>query len=869
MSTKELESQKMSVNYNYSIEQSRLQEFPNLKETVYVDHAGATLYSRTQLEAVHQDLMCNLYGNPHSHNASSKLATDTVDQIRSRLLRMFNTDHEEYSLIFTSGCTASLRIIADCFHFGEGKENERGVFCYLDDNHTSVQGMREVVSDRCSAIFCLNEDELVQALSGSKSKSVSESSVDAQFPADAQSLLCFPAQSNFSGRKYPLNWVAECRKRGLDLPGHKSSAAEKWYVLLDTAAFASTSPLDLSSVKPDFVSVSFYKMFGYPTGIGALLVHKRARPTLHKCYFGGGTVAASTAKGRFHAFWKSLHSRFEDGTVPFLNIISLKHGMDAVQRLAGGMQGVSDHVFAIAQYFYQHLSTLQHGNGKLLAEIYGGVKFEEPEDQGGVVTFNLCRANGVYIGYSEVDKFANLHDVHVRTGCFCNIGACQRFLSISNKVIKENFDAGHVCGDNMDMIAGRPTGAVRISFGYMSTIADARVCLRFIADSFLEKPTVIPSFPNPQWYSAEKAASAKAQTNAHVNGADKSAPTALTKTESVPAQPAPSIPKIVPKATTNDVSNVASNRGETQRTLTDIHLYPLKSCGAFKVSEWEMGSKGLLYDREWVLVTDAGVTIGQKRIPQICMLTPHIDLETRRFTLFFPGAQCFVLPLDQEEESDGSASFCTNKVCGDRVNTFDCGDAVADWLSDVLQYSGVRLLRQQSSDTRKSRLEDKQASGNQAPQKLSMANESQILLLNRASVRSLQAKIAELGPLEEADDTRVPTAPEDISEDNLLLRFRGNLVLDGGDAFEEEMWDSISIGDHVVKCLGHCTRCSMICMDQETAKKSREPLKTLSVWRGKKVPFGIHSRMLPASDGARQTIRVGDPVKVLALTPYQ
>lgn len=52
----------------------------------------------------------------------------------------------------------------------------------------------------------------------------------------------------------------------------------------------------------------------------------------------------------------------------------------------------------------------------------------------------------------------------------------------------------------MDLINGLPTGAVRVSFGYMSTVTDARVCLRFITDSFLEQPKAIPTFPNPEWY---------------------------------------------------------------------------------------------------------------------------------------------------------------------------------------------------------------------------------------------------------------------------------------------------------------------------------------------------------------------------------
>lgn len=56
-----------------------------------------------------------------------------------------------------------------------------------------------------------------------------------------------------------------------------------------------------------------------------------------------------------------------------------------------------------------------------------------------------------------------------------------------------------------------------------------------------------------------------------------------------------------------------------------------------QVSEWDMSSKGLLYDREWVLVSDTGVTIGQKREPRICLLVPNIDLARKKLILSFPG----------------------------------------------------------------------------------------------------------------------------------------------------------------------------------------------------------------------------------------
>ena len=100
-------------------------------------------------------------------------------------------------------------------------------------------------------------------------------------------LFAFPAQSNFSGVKHPLDLIDAAHARG-------------WHVLLDAAAFVPTNRLDLASVKPDFVAVSFYKMFGYPTGVGCLLVRNAALATLQRPWFAGGTVNFATVQGRAH-----------------------------------------------------------------------------------------------------------------------------------------------------------------------------------------------------------------------------------------------------------------------------------------------------------------------------------------------------------------------------------------------------------------------------------------------------------------------------------------------------------------------------------------------------------------------------------------
>ena len=86
-----------------------------------------------------------------------------------------------------------------------------------------------------------------------------------------------------------------------------------------------------------------------------------------------------------------------------------------------------------------------------------------------------------------MSKLAGLYRVHLRTGCFCNVGACQYFLKLSTSQLHKNFEAGHVCGDSIDIIDGQPTGSVRISFGYMSDFSDAEAFLYFIKDCFVER----------------------------------------------------------------------------------------------------------------------------------------------------------------------------------------------------------------------------------------------------------------------------------------------------------------------------------------------------------------------------------------------
>lgn len=206
-------------------------------------------------------------------------------------------------MIFTSGSTAALKLVAEAFPWvSPGPEGSGSCFCYLTDSHTSVVGMRKITAAMNVTSIPVRPEDMWSADRQDAAAAEDPAGDPAGQPPH---LFCYPAQSNFSGTRYPLSWIGEVksgRRRPASRPG-------KWFVLLDAAAFVGTSPLDLSVHQADFVPLSFYKIFGFPTGLGALLVNNRSAPLLRKTYFGGGTAAAYLAGDDFYVPRESVAER--------------------------------------------------------------------------------------------------------------------------------------------------------------------------------------------------------------------------------------------------------------------------------------------------------------------------------------------------------------------------------------------------------------------------------------------------------------------------------------------------------------------------------------------------------------------------------
>ncbi|XP_073942978.1 molybdenum cofactor sulfurase isoform X1 [Choristoneura fumiferana] len=791
-------------------------EFTRLKGRCYLENAGATLYPESLLKCTNEDLTNNVYMNPHS----DKYTKDCIEQIRCLVLNHFNTDPSNYTLIFTSGTTQSLKLVVESFQF-DCNENNCGSFVYLQDNHTSVLGLREIAKDKNADVVHISHEEFLESIENAdRTHTLSIPQIQNEQKNKGNTLLVYPAQSNFNGFKYPINCINAIKDGCLNsyIKKHLCQLDCDWYVLLDAAAYVPTSRLDLSKTQPDYVCLSFYKIFGYPTGLGALLIKNSSANVLNqKRYFGGGTVDIVLSSEDFHMKRQLLHERLEDGTANFLAILALKHCFDCLHRLIPKvvnnniMDTISCHTYYLAKDLYQQLRDLRHPNMTRAAVLYMDNKFDNIKKQGAIVAFGLLREDGSHIGYSEFQHMADLFNINVRTGCFCNSGTCQRHLVVSNKDMKDMFKVGHKCGDEIDLIQGRPTGAIRVSFTYYNTYNDVdnlilMICRCFVKTKF-SRPLRSMHNGSPILY-----------PNSNIN---------IYNTDT--------IKNLNDPIYYSNVETPDSSQFESKIKLKEMNIYPIKSCGAFKVkNNWKIGQKGFEYDREWMIIKDNGVCLTQKQNSLMCMIKPVIDLKHRLLILKFEGKSPISVSLDvtyQNKHKD--ATFCQTKVCADIVDSIDCGDDVAYWISEALEVSFLRLVRQSNDRVLKNK--------NELETKLlSLSNQAQFLLVNRATVRWLKDKI------EDSSFT------DDL--DRLTDRFRGNIIIDMEEELAERDWRRVIIGKHEFKVEGQCNRCQMVCIDQTTGEKTVEPLRTIAEQFGGKLRFGIYLTYVGPVDGSKDYI---------------
>ena len=424
---------------------------------VYLDYTGGGLHAESQVRD-HADLLNqHLFGNPHSANLTSSGMTTLVEQTRRAVLAWFNAG-DEYTAVFTPNATAALKLVGESYPFAPG-----GTCLLTVDNHNSVNGIREFAMAKGASVgyASLTTPDL-------RVDPVGLASALASVGSSGDHLFAYPAQSNFSGVVHPLEYVEEAHAAG-------------WDVLLDAAAYVPTNRLDLRAVRPDFVSVSFYKMFGYPTGVGCLLVRRATLPKLRRPWFAGGTVNFATVQGRQHVLSPG-EAGFEDGTLNYLAIPAVEIGLRHLASV--GMETIQTRIRCLTAWMLERLLALRHGNGRPMVRIYGPVTMER---RGGTVTMNLYDADGRLLDYRRVEELASQERISLRTGCFCNPGAGET----AEELTEEDISAAMREGADMTLPrflqfithrGGKSAGAIRVSLGVASNFADVHRFLRFVEE---------------------------------------------------------------------------------------------------------------------------------------------------------------------------------------------------------------------------------------------------------------------------------------------------------------------------------------------------------------------------------------------------
>ncbi|MCP4427012.1 MAG: aminotransferase class V-fold PLP-dependent enzyme [Chloroflexi bacterium] len=427
------------------------------QKQIYLDYTGGGLYAESQLDKHFTMLRNNVFGNPHSINPTSLAMTNLVEEARDYVLRYFNAG-EDYICIFTPNASGALKHVGESYPFEPG-----GQYLLAFDNHNSVNGIREFAKGKGAQFAYLPLTTPDLRIDRERLEVVLDS-INPNHPH----LFAFPAQSNFSGVKHPLEYIELAQDKG-------------WNVLLDAAAYVPTNRLDLQAVQPDFVTISFYKMFGYPTGMGVLLMHKRVFGKMTRPWFAGGTVNFASVQGQGH-YLTPTEAAFEDGTVNYLNIPAVKIGLEHLESI--GMDVIAERARCLTGWLLENLYALEHSNGRPMARIYGPVNTDM---RGGTITLNLYDPEERLLDYRRIEELATHEGISLRTGCFCNPGAGE----MAEGLTPEDMKAGIASGNDMTLPrfvqlmqergGNKSAGAIRVSVGLVSNFADVYQLMRFIA----------------------------------------------------------------------------------------------------------------------------------------------------------------------------------------------------------------------------------------------------------------------------------------------------------------------------------------------------------------------------------------------------
>ncbi|KAH0507037.1 mitochondrial amidoxime-reducing component 1 [Microtus ochrogaster] len=280
-------------------------------------------------------------------------------------------------------------------------------------------------------------------------------------------------------------------------------------------------------------------------------------------------------------------------------------------------------------------------------------------------------------------------------------------------------------------------------------------------------------------------------------------------------------------------------------TVSQLWIYPIKSCKGVSVSEAECTDMGLrcghLRDRFWLVINEDGNMVTARQEPRLVLVSLTCDNDT--LTISAAYTKDLLLPITPP--ATNPLRQC--RVHGLEVQGRDCGEEAAQWITSFLKTQPCRLVHfEPHMNPRRSQLLKARF---RSKDHVAYSDVSPYLVLSEASLEDLNSRM----------EKKVKT-----------INFRPNIVISGCDVFAEDSWNELLIGDVELKRVMACTRCLLTTVDPDTGIMDRkEPMETLKSYRlcdpseqplyGKLPLFGQYFSL--ENPG---TVKVGDPVYLLS-----
>lgn len=265
-------------------------------------------------------------------------------------------------------------------------------------------------------------------------------------------------------------------------------------------------------------------------------------------------------------------------------------------------------------------------------------------------------------------------------------------------------------------------------------------------------------------------------------------------------------------------------------TLTDLHVYPIKSCRGIALTSARLAPTGLADDRHWMLVRPNGRFITQREYPRMALIATVVN--AGGLTLNAPGMPLLAVPREAGGESRAVTVW---KFDGRGI---DCGDDAAAWVSQFLE-TPLRLVR---FDATVPRVCNPEWTG-ETRAVTEFSDGYPILVISRASLAELNSRLPKALPME---------------------RFRPNMVIDGVEPYDEDRMHELRAGPITLRIVKPCTRCSITTTDQQRgAVDGVEPLQTLKEYRfDKKLPGVKFGQNVIVVSGVGESLSVGQTFDV-------